>query len=202
MKRRSGQTRTRVQRCRNDGEGLIQGTTLPEVLLTVVLVGVLAAISGPNLLQMGNNPLDEGINRLAGQLRLARAKAIAQSSAYRIRWTMLNPGDPEKVQTQFIVERAQNCNDTTWTKDPTFTDEDITTKPKVELIGLTVNSVTPPSLLDPNPSEPAQNWKLCINSRGLADKDVQWTLRWRQGAGGPVKKLEIFPGGAIQVYDN
>lgn len=180
----------------------VQGFTLIEALVTISVVGVLAAIAAPNITSMGNLPLEDSVNRLSGQLRLVRSKAISQTAAYRIRWDMISPTDSQNVQTQFIVQRANSCNaaESEWRTDPGFTDEDRTTKKKVKLTGLSVNSVSPPSILDPAPATPAENWKVCINSRGLADKNVRWTFSLQEPGRPKSQQLEIFPGGANQVY--
>ena len=183
-------------------QGTSSGFTLIEALVTVLMVGVLGAIAAPNILAVGNNPLRDSTNHLAGQLRLVRSKAISQTSAYRIRWNMIPNSTAPNVQTQLIIERAATCNSPTWTRDAAFTEEDVTTKKNIELSALRVNGAFPNSVLDPTPSTPGLNWMVCINSRGMADKNISWTFRLRQSSAGPTQRLEIFPGGAIQVYDN
>jgi prepilin-type N-terminal cleavage/methylation domain-containing protein len=190
--------------------GSSQGFTLIEVLVAIVVVGVLAAISAPSILHLGNNPLRDGTNKLASQIRMARTRAITETTAYRIRWDMLNPSDPQNVQTQFIVERpsdtaiVKTCSapNSDWVRDPRFATEDVTTSKKIELYQLRVNGSFPSTVLDPTPATPQDTWTLCIDSRGLADKNIQWTFRLQQGGSGPTQRLEVFPGGIVQVYDD
>jgi type IV fimbrial biogenesis protein FimT len=172
----------------------VQGFTLIEALVTISVVGVLAAIAAPNITSTGSNPLRDSSNRLASQLRLTRAKAIAQTSAYRIRATMVPSSTDPNVQTKLIIERGNSCKSANWVKDLSFADEDVTTSKKIELY----QSWKDGAVVTPN----STNWTLCINSRGIADRNIRLQLRLIEGGSGPTKDFEILAGGAIQVYGN
>jgi prepilin-type N-terminal cleavage/methylation domain-containing protein len=60
-----------------------KGFTLTEVLVTLVVLGVLTAIAAPTI-RFGSNPLKDTSSRIAGNLKLLRAKAMSQTSAYRL----------------------------------------------------------------------------------------------------------------------
>jgi Tfp pilus assembly protein FimT len=185
----------------------IGGTTLAEVLVAISIVGVLGAVTAPNILATGAKPLPDSVNRMAGQLKLARAKAISQTSAYRVRMQALPAPlgeDANNFSLQLTVERAPSCSSTTWTVDRGFSEQDVTTNKRIELInGQTMVNGTSNSPLA------ATDWRLsnsepvgiCFNSRGLANKNVAMQFRYREGGSGKTQRLEIFPGGSIQIYD-
>jgi prepilin-type N-terminal cleavage/methylation domain-containing protein len=185
----------------------VQGFTLIEALVTISVVGVLAAIAAPNILAMGSPSLPDTTNRIAGQFRSARAKAISQTSLFRIRpqggtiaTCALATGGCST--TQLIVERSTggsttSCDAATgWAQDNYFTPEDLTFGTGISVSRAQINPVVG------NTGEPAvlTNWQLCFDSRGIADKDLILTLR--QSSNSQIKRIEIFPGGTVQVYEN
>lgn len=176
------------------------GFTLVEILISIVLIGVLGAIAAPNIMAMGSKPLPDSTNRLVGQIRLARAKAISQTSAYRLRPEVINMSDPDlnNRQTRWVIQRANSCNSTTWTTDASFTEEDVTSSKRVELVQSKLNNVV---IEDTDPDRIAK-MTFCINSRGTIheNKNLQFKLQYREDSAGPTQILEIFPGGAVQVY--
>jgi prepilin-type N-terminal cleavage/methylation domain-containing protein len=180
---------------------LLQGFTLIEAMVTIAIVGVLAAIAAPNILAVGNNPLPDTTSRIAGQFRSARAKAISQTALFRIRpqggtiaTCALAIGGCST--TQLIVERSTSvntsCNAATgWTQDNYFTPEDLTFGTGISVSRVQINAVEPAVLTD---------WQLCFDNRGIADKNLVLTLR--QSSNSLIKRIEIFPGGIVQVYEN
>jgi prepilin-type N-terminal cleavage/methylation domain-containing protein len=72
------------------------GFTLLEMLAVIAIMGVLAALTGP-VLFWANKPLQNGTNQVVGILRQTRMRAIANTTAYRIR-----PNN----NTSFIVESS------------------------------------------------------------------------------------------------
>jgi prepilin-type N-terminal cleavage/methylation domain-containing protein len=179
----------------------LQGFTLIEAMVTIAIVGVLAAIAAPNILAVGNNPLPDTTSRIAGQFRSARAKAISQTALFRIRpqggtiaTCALATGGCST--TQLIVERSTSvntsCNAATgWTQDNYFTPEDLTFGTGISVSRVQINAVEPAVLTD---------WQLCFDNRGIADKNLVLTLR--QSSNSLIKRIEIFPGGIVQVYEN
>jgi prepilin-type N-terminal cleavage/methylation domain-containing protein len=177
------------------------GFTLIEALITISVLGVLTAIAAPNIMAMGSRPLPDSTNRLVGQIRLARAKAISQTSAFRLRPEVINMSDPNlnNRQTRWVVQRANSCNSTTWTNDASFTEEDVTTSKRVELIQSKLNGV----VIEDTDSQRIPKMTFCINSRGTIaeSKNLEFKLQYRQGSAGPTQRIEIFPGGSVQIYD-
>jgi prepilin-type N-terminal cleavage/methylation domain-containing protein len=183
----------------------IQGTTLAEVLVAIVIVGVLGAIAAPNILAMGSNPLPDTTNQIAGQFRSARAKAVSQTSLFRIRpqgGTIANCALATGgcSTTQLIVERSTSvttaCNASTgWTQDNYFTPEDLTFGRGISVSRAQINPTA-------DNGDPAviTNWQLCFNNRGIADKNLVLTLR--QSSDGRIRRIEVFPGGTVQIYEN
>jgi prepilin-type N-terminal cleavage/methylation domain-containing protein len=184
----------------------IQGTTLAEVLVAIVIVGVLGAIAAPNILAMGSNPLPDTTNQVAGQFRSARAKAVSQTAQFRVRpqggtiaTCAVSTGGCST--NQLIVERSMSvttaCNASTgWTQDNYFTPEDLTFGRGISFSRAQINPVVGDA------GEPAvlTNWQVCFNNRGIADKNLVLTLR--QSSDGQIKRIEIFPGGTVQIYEN
>jgi type IV fimbrial biogenesis protein FimT len=176
------------------------GFTLIESLVAIGLLGVLAAIAAPNIMAMGSRPLPDSTNKLVGQIRLARAKAISQTSAYRLRPEVINTSDPDlnNRQTRWVIQRASSCNSTTWGTDASFTEEDVTSSKRIELIQSKLNGV----VIDDNDPDRIAKMTFCMNSRGTIheNKTLEFTLRYREGSAGPSQRLEIFPGGSVQIY--
>jgi prepilin-type N-terminal cleavage/methylation domain-containing protein len=73
-----------------------KGFTLIEALVTISIIGVLAALVGPQVLAF-NKPLQNGTNQVVGILRQVRMRAIANTTAYRLR---------RSNDTSFIVESS------------------------------------------------------------------------------------------------
>ena len=193
----------------------IQGTTLAEALVTIVVVGVLSAIAAPNILATGSKPLPDTTDKIAGQFRAARAKAVAQTTLFRIRptnaagtATITNCASASGgcINTQLTVERvttATNANavntavcstddSTVWVKDGGFNTEDLTFGQGISISNVVIDSAaTSPAVTD---------WQLCFNTRGVANKDLILTLQ--QAGTNKTQRIEIFPGGMVQVYAN
>lgn len=172
-----------------------EGFTLLEILVVLLLAGIMAAMSAPYI-SFGINPLPDTTNRLAGNIKLMRAKAMAETSAYRMR---------QISETQLIVERGRTCFDSTWIVDPSFTPEDISLAEAediqgmaknavIRIVGAEVNRLTVTTL---NPSGQL-NWELCFNSRGMAGKNVRVNLKNIKT--NDTKQIEVFGGGGVQIY--
>lgn len=168
----------RLDRAYCSGE---RGVTLTEVVVVVLLVGIMAAIAPP-LINFGNKPLTDTVNRIAGQFKLSRARAMAQTSAYRIR-----PIAGDRIE----IEKSNSCQASTWVRDSNFTDEDLTLAPDIQIAQVTVNgtSVTP-----------VTNWSLCYDSRGVTNTDLQVTFK--NNRTDENLQIQVFAGGAVQVYEN
>lgn len=169
-----------------------EGFTLLEILIVLVLVGIMAAMSGPYI-SFGINPLKDTTNRVAGIFKLMRVKAMSQTSAYRISQTSA---------TQLIVESSSSCLSTTWTVDPSFTQEDLSLTEAKDIQGLAKNKVIQIVAVtnSSTPGTPLTSWTLCYDSRGIAGNNLIFTLKDIQTT--QQKRIEIFSGGAVQTYEN
>jgi Tfp pilus assembly protein FimT len=167
---------------------------LIESLVAIAVLGVMVAIAAPNVMGMGTKPLTDSVNRMSGQFRMVRSKAISQTSAYRFSF---EPTDLSNVNSsmRMIVERANSCNSTVWTVDPTFTEEDRTTAQNVRLTFAWINNVAIAAYGLDRPTWDQQT-RVCINSRGVADRNLR--LQFQEGTAGEIITLELFPGGALQ----
>lgn len=121
--------------------------TLVEALVVLGITGIVLAIGALNLRGL-NNPLQNGAGQLEGFFKQARAKAMATTSAYRVR---------ADSSSRLVTEYARNCNSTTWTVDP---------KLVLEL----------PTEVRVSATNTPTTWPVCFTSRGLADKNLIVTL--------------------------
>lgn len=155
------------------------GLSIIEVVVVVGLIGFLAAIAAPAI-TFGTHPLRDTSNRIAANFKLARAKAMSKTSAYRIR--------PLSVE-QLIIEQANNCNATTWTTASEFVAEDLTFDSPTEVVAAQVDGSGVTNT----------GWQLCFNSRGRADMTLELTLRDMNT--NQQRTLEIFLGGNADLSE-
>jgi prepilin-type N-terminal cleavage/methylation domain-containing protein len=165
------------------------GFTLAETLVTIVVLGILTAIAAPSI-QFGTNPLKDTSANIAGNLKLLRAKAVSQTSAYRMRSVATATG------LRLAVEFAESCSSpsTAWKPDPGFASEDAldtSASPLGQGKGVTIAQV----LIDAAPT-PIDDWNLCYNSRGLTNQTLELTLQDNRNA---QRKITVFRGGAVDV---
>jgi hypothetical protein len=153
----------------------------------------MTALIAPNI-SFGISPLKDSTNRVASIFKLMRVRAMSQTSALRIRQTSA---------TQLIVERARNCADPTWEREPSFTDEDLNLNEasnvkgmaqhdNIQIFSVIVDGTTYTSLTSSNSP--------CFNSRGLTNRTVRLTLKNTRT--NQTKDIEVFRGGGVKVYDS
>lgn len=158
------------------------GLSIIEIIVVLALTALLAAIAAPAV-TFGSDPLRDSTRRITASFKLARAKAMASTSAVRIRPLSNN---------EFIMERASRCSDTTWTsisdrvqKDGQLVVEDLSIDTPAQLTDAKENGTT------------TTNWSLCFNSRGVADKNLQLTITNTNNS--RQQTMEVFSGGAIDL---
>jgi prepilin-type N-terminal cleavage/methylation domain-containing protein len=168
------------------------GFTLAETLVTITILGVLTAIAAPNIMSMGNNPLKDITNNIAGNLKLSRAKAMSQTSAFRMRPVVNANG------VSLAVQYAATCTEpaSNWRPDPSFAEEDtqlddpnvLPQRKGVQIDRFTINGVT----------QAGYNWSICYNSRGLTAQSQSLVLTLKN-LKGDQQNINIFPGGSVNV---
>ncbi len=172
----------------------IRGFTLIEALVTISIVGVLAAIAAPNVTKMGSKPLPDTVNQVAGLFRSARSKAIAQTLPIKIKpaGRLAIPSGTSVGGNNYQLEvwkpipsgtsgaialSALTCNsETGWMLDGTITQQfssstqtDLTfpqypNVPQGQQVTLQTTQVDGTTLTSPT------SWELCFNARGIASK--------------------------------
>ncbi len=88
-----------------------EGFTLIEALVTIAIIGVLAALVGPGLFAV-NKPLQNATNQVSGIFKQVRLRAIATTTAYRVR--------PNPTNNRALIVEASNtrgCGSTTQLTD-------------------------------------------------------------------------------------
>jgi prepilin-type N-terminal cleavage/methylation domain-containing protein len=92
-----------------------QGFTLAEVLAVLVIIGILAGLATPSLLQL-NKPLKRGTLMLSSHLSLLRAKAISTGKAHRLvmKYPVAGGYAPTEssLRSQLAVEFNDSCRST------------------------------------------------------------------------------------------
>ncbi len=199
----------------------VQGFTLIEALVTISVVGILAVIAAPNVTALGSKPLPDTANQVAGVLRAARTRAIAQTSPIKVRplGNILNStgqstGSGSNTQLEILRATSTNtaCNsETGWTSDGTFSADYLTFGKGVTSQATTVDTVITRADAAAFPGPNSTSWQVCFNTRGVASTTSTSTtnfqgnnivLTLRQASDNAIKSVEIFPGGGIQVSDN
>ena len=149
---------------------------LTEILSVAIVSGALAAVSLPHLTFVVN-PLNDTTNRISANLKLNRTKAVTHTSAYRIR---------SSSSDQLIIERAQNCNSNDWEVDASMIqDEELTLDE-----GIIISSI-----LEDGVASTVNDWSLCFNSRGIADRNLQLTLKNTEND--EERLIQVFLGGNV-----
>jgi type IV fimbrial biogenesis protein FimT len=165
-----------------------RGISLLETLVTLVLLSVLAILSAP--LIKSSEPFNFRVDRIASQLRLSRARAISQTTAYRVMASSNN---------QFVIDKANSCSATTWTRDSYFQSEDLRLSTAREVSageGVRLTQARANNTV----ASPVTNWSICYDSRGITSTDL--LLSFQDLTTSQIIRIQVFAGGALQVYGN
>ena len=88
--------------------GKMAGATLPELLVVVAIIGMVAGAATLYLKPMAA-PVHSAAVLVEGLVKQTRAKSMSTTSSYRVRPFTAN---------QLVVEYAANCSEVAWTLDP------------------------------------------------------------------------------------
>lgn len=160
------------------------GFSVLELMVTLGFVGILSAIAIPRI-SFATRPLGDSTNRLSSTFKMVRAKAMSQTAAFRVRPTSAS---------SFRIERARTCNTTNptdWQADGTFSVNDSRLDQNINFINATENGLT---------RSPSNGWSVCFSGRGMANTNLILTLQNQTDS--KQKRIEVFPGGAVQTYDD
>jgi prepilin-type N-terminal cleavage/methylation domain-containing protein len=166
-----------------------RGFSLAELVMVLALVGVLATLTLPSI-SFARRSLPDSTNRLASSFKMARAKAMSQTAAYRLRPT----GVSATGQHSFTIEQAKKCsepNPNNWRADGAFAVSDRQLDPDIIFS----------AALEGNQTRNATSgWSVCFNAQGLANKSLLLTLRNTKDL--KFKEIEVFSGGNVHIYDH
>jgi hypothetical protein len=84
------------------------GATFVELLVVLTLLGIVAGVTATYLKPMETSTRD-GAEQVGGFFKESRFKAVATTSAYRVR-----PESPSRL----LAETAASCSSATWSADP------------------------------------------------------------------------------------
>ena len=89
-----------------------QGYTILEVTLVTILIGVIGALAAPNFFNRHNNPVTDGISQVEQILQQIQGRAIATTSAVRLK---VDQNNPEKKLSMEIAT-TRGCESTSYLK--------------------------------------------------------------------------------------
>lgn len=139
-----------------------------EVLVVIAIIGIVAGIAALDVRPLSNDALNAA-NEVAATVRLARARAVATTSSYRV---------VLESQSVLRVETRRTCGGSaSWVEESAL---------RRELASGVV--VT-------DPSEAGQEL-VCFNSRGIGDADPIVRVR---DARARESSVEVFAGGSVRV---
>lgn len=146
------------------------GFTMIEMVMVLVIVGIMASIVAPTFRGMSND-LENGVREGASFLRLARAQAMATTSAYRMR---------AASASVFQGEYARGCDDDEdeWVADARVRWE-LRDGVQVGGGGVQADSVI-----------------VCYDSRGQANASPSLVLVEPSGDAG---RIDVFLGGTVRA---
>ncbi len=123
-----------------------RGLSLVELLVVLGVLGIALGISALNL-RLFSNPLQDAWVQTEGYLKLVRAKAMATTSAYRVK----------QQNGRLVAEYAERCNSTSFTLDASL---------HLELPqGVSLSTGN------------GQPVEICFSSRGYSDRNLVLVFR-------------------------
>ena len=167
----------------------VQGFTLVEMLVTLIVAGIITGIAIPSFLSL-NKPLKNGSLQLKSHLSLIRSKAISSNKAYRLRPKYPTAAEYkgqvyQQTPHNFVVEYAANCQvntaagGTTGWERASQLDLDLPEQVGIaasvprtpNIITITRNGVVTTPPVDP------LVWDVCYDNRGVAINTVSVVLQ-------------------------
>jgi len=142
------------------------GFSLLELIVALTIFAVVVSIAALGLRNL-EDPLGNATHQLEGILKQARAKAMATTSAYRVRPAGTTSGGNQLL----AVERSLRCGSSSWQADGSFASLEL---PKQVSLPLT-------------------SWSVCFSSRGAADNNLVVTLEHD----GQNRQVEIYLAGGV-----
>lgn len=139
--------------------GSEKGFTLPEVLVTILILGILAGIAIPSLWSVvEGRRVDSATNQMVGDLRLAHSKASSRLTSHRIEIPPTPPAiptDPDyqigpsgSLETRFLPDRTEIY---TGSIEIAFCPDGTAEAPPIGAV-CPGGTATPSPLIDPTPT--------------------------------------------------
>jgi Tfp pilus assembly protein FimT len=153
------------------------GVSLPEMLVAVVMVGILARLAAPSITYGEGNPADQAATQIQATLRTLRTLAISNTSAYRMTWS----SGSKTLTTQYV--NSTDCTSTTgWKSAGMFSTSELTLPAKA--------SITSPTSIS-----------ICFDSQGFASQDLTISIKdARYSTSTRTRTVQAYLGGAIDAY--
>ena len=171
------------------------GFNLVQVMMSVTVMGILAAIAVPSI-SFGANPLTDTTTRLTSHFKLARTKAMSTTTAIRLKPLNNNSIEIQQHSSDAGTSRA-TCQDANtdidgngkpvWQRVAGYNTEDFQFEDGIVLNQAWVNGA----------SSNITNWSLCFDSRGLSSNTL--TLELKQSQNSETTTLNVLMGGSVNI---